>query len=118
MPHCLIEGSRSLLQNVSGSELVTRVHAAAMGSGLFKEGEVKVRLSLYDHFTVGGSEEDFVHVIVYLLAGRTDEQKKALSMAIVRALLECLPAVQSLSVDVRDMRREAFSNRRSCLDAG
>ena len=118
MPHCLIEGSRSLLQSVGGSELVTTVHAAAMGSGLFKEGEVKVRLSLYDHFTVGGSEEDFVHVIFYLLAGRTDEQKKTLSMAIVRALLECLPAVQSLSVDVRDMHREAFSNRRSCLDAG
>ena len=118
MPHCLIEGSRSLLQRVGGSELVTRVHAAAMGSGLFKEGEVKVRLNLYEHFTVGGSEEDFVHVIVYLLAGRADEQKKALSMAIVRALLERLPAVQSLSVDVRDMRREAFSNRRSCLDAG
>lgn len=46
MPHCLIEGSRSLLQLVEGHELVTRVHAAAMGSGLFKEGEVKVRLSL------------------------------------------------------------------------
>lgn len=118
MPHCLIEGSRSLLQILDGRELVTQVHTAAMGSGLFKEGEVKVRLSLYDHFTVGGSEEDFVHVIVYLLAGRTDEQKKALSMAIVRALVERLPAVQSLSVDVRDMRREAFSNRRSCLDAG
>jgi len=118
MPHCVIEGARSLLQTLGGDELVARVHAAAVDTQLFREGEVKVRLSLYDHFTVGGSQEDFVHVIVYLLAGRSDEQKKALSMAIVRALLECLPAAQSLSVDVRDMRREAFSNRRSCLDAG
>lgn len=118
MPHCVIESAHSLLQTVDGNELVERVHGAAMGTGLFKEGEVKVRLSLYEHFTVGGSQEDFVHVIFYLLAGRSDEQKKALSMAIVRTLLERLPAVQSLSVDVRDIRREAFSNRRSCLDAG
>ena len=32
-----------------------------------------------------------VNVIFYLLAGRSDEQKKALSMAIVRSLLERLP---------------------------
>lgn len=118
MPHCLVEGARSLEKMLAPDDLVALVHDVAMGTGLFKEGEVKVRLSLYDHFTVGGSQEDFVHLIFYLLAGRSDEQKKALSMAIVRALLERLPAVQSLSVDVRDIRREAFSNRRSCLDAG
>ncbi|SDH95087.1 5-carboxymethyl-2-hydroxymuconate isomerase [Pseudomonas flavescens] len=118
MPHCLVEGSRSLEKTLGGGELVALLHDAAMGTGLFREGEVKVRLSLYDHYSVGGSQGDFLHVIFYLLAGRTDEQKKALSMAIVRTLVERLPEVESISVDVRDMRREAFSNRRSYLDAG
>lgn len=118
MPHCLIEGARSLEKSLGSEALVTLVHDAAMGTGLFKEGEVKVRLSLYEHFSVGGSQSAFVHVIFYLLAGRTDEQKKALSMAIVRSLVERLPDVESISMDVRDMRREAFSNRRNCLDAG
>lgn len=118
MPHCLVECARSLEKLLAADELVALVHDAAMGTGLFKEGEVKVRLSLYDHYSVGGRQSDFVHVIFYLLAGRTDEQKKALSMAIVRALVERLPEIESISLDVRDMRREAFSNRRSCLDAG
>ncbi|KIP97320.1 MULTISPECIES: 5-carboxymethyl-2-hydroxymuconate isomerase [Pseudomonas] len=118
MPHCLVEAPRSLEKTLGGDELVALVHDAAMGTGLFREGEVKVRLSLYDHYSVGGSQGDFLHVIFYLLAGRTDEQKKALSMAIVRSLVERLPEVESISLDVRDMRREAFSNRRSCLDAG
>lgn len=118
MPHCLVEGARSLEKILAPGELVALVHDAAMGTGLFKEGEVKVRLSLYDHYSVGGSQSDFVHVIFYLLAGRTDEQKKVLSMAIVRSLVERLPEVESISLDVRDMRREAFSNRRSCLAAG
>lgn len=118
MPHCLVEGARSLEKILVPGELVALVHDAAMGTGLFKEGEVKVRLSLYDHYSVGGSQSDFVHVIFYLLAGRTDEQKKVLSMAIVRSLVERLPEVESISLDVRDMRREAFSNRRNCLAAG
>ncbi|SHM59056.1 5-carboxymethyl-2-hydroxymuconate Delta-isomerase [Phytopseudomonas punonensis] len=118
MPHCLIEGARSLEKILEPGALVALVHDTAMGTGLFKEGEVKVRLSLYDHYSVGGNQSDFVHVIFYLLAGRTDEQKKALSMAIVRKLVERLPEVESISLDVRDMRREAFSNRRHCLDAG
>ena len=47
MPHCVIEGARSLLQTLGGDELVARVHAAAVDTQLFREGEVKVRLSLY-----------------------------------------------------------------------
>lgn len=117
MPHCLIEGSRALEKVLDPKELVALVHEAAMGSELFKPGEVKVRLSLYDHYSVGGSQSDFIHVIFYLLAGRTDEQKKALSMAVVGALVERLPDVESVSMDVRDIRREAFSNRRQYLDA-
>ena len=115
MPHCVIECSRSLQGQITGDELVSLVHDAAMTSGLFEAGDVKARLSVYDHFTVGGSVADFVHLIFYVLAGRTDEQKRELSKTVVRALLERLPDVQSLSMDVRDMRREAFSNRKNCL---
>ena len=115
MPHCVIECSRSLLGPITGDELVGLVHDTAMASGLFEVGDVKVRLSVYDHFTVGGKNADFVHLIFYVLAGRSDEQKRELSKTVVRALLERLPEVPSLSMDVRDMRREAFSNRKNCL---
>jgi len=115
MPHCLIEGSQSLTQLIAPAELLHLVEEAATATGLFQPGEVELRLSLYEHFSVGGSQEDFVHLIFYILAVRTDEQKRLLSRQLVRALVERLPSVNALSLDVRDIDREVFSNRRSCL---
>jgi 5-carboxymethyl-2-hydroxymuconate isomerase len=115
MPHCLIEGSQSLAQLIAPAELLGVVENAAAATGLFQPGEVKLRLSLYEHFSVGGRPEDFVHLIFYILAGRTDRQKRLLSRQIVRALVERLPSVDALSLDVRDIDREVFSNKRSCL---
>ncbi|MNG35778.1 hypothetical protein D3C84_1225940 [compost metagenome] len=74
-----------------------------------------MRLNLFEHYSVGGTREDFIHMIFYVLAGRTREQKKQLSTRIVRALVERLPSVGAISLDVRDIEREVFSNRRSCL---
>ncbi len=115
MPHCLIEGSQSLTQLVTPAELLGVVEDAAAATGLFQPGEVKLRLSLYEYFSVGGTQEDFVHLIFYILAGRTDEQKRLLSRQIVRALVARLPSVNAVSLDVRDIDREVFSNKRSCL---
>lgn len=117
MPHCLVEGSRTLQDLLEPAELVRLVHDTAAASALFKPGEVKVRLSLYDHYCVGGEQADFIHLVFYILVGRTDEQKKHLSMMLVRALLQRLPGVEAISVDVRDIARETFSNKRHCLDA-
>jgi len=102
---------------ITPAELRRLVEEAAAATGLFQPGEVKRRLSLYEHFNVGGTQEDVVHLIFYILAGCTDEQKRLLSRQIVRALVERLPGVNALSLDVRDIDREVFSNRRSCLTA-
>lgn len=115
MPHCLVEGSQTLTRLIAPLELLGVIEQAAATSQLFQPGEVKLRLSLYEHFSVGGTQEDFVHLIFYILAGRTNEQKRLLSRLIVRALVERLPSVNAVSLDVRDIDREVFSNRRSCL---
>ncbi|MHA6494121.1 5-carboxymethyl-2-hydroxymuconate Delta-isomerase [Pseudomonas borbori] len=115
MPHCLIEGSSSLTRLIEPAELVRLVDSCATASELFGPGEVKVRLALYEHFSVGGAQKDFVHLIFYILSGRTQAQKVALSRRIVRALVERLPAVNAISLDVRDIERESFSNKRNCM---
>ncbi|EZH77469.1 MAG: 5-carboxymethyl-2-hydroxymuconate isomerase [Pseudomonas sp.] len=116
MPHCLIEAAREVSELINPQELVQLVHDQAAESGLFQPGEVKVRLSLYEHHCVGGEPGSFVHLIFYVLAGRSDDDKRALSRRIVRALVQRLPQVPAISLDVRDIRREVFSNRRNCLD--
>ncbi|HBZ92476.1 MULTISPECIES: 5-carboxymethyl-2-hydroxymuconate Delta-isomerase [unclassified Pseudomonas] len=116
MPHCLIEAAREVSELIAPQELVQLVHDQTADSGLFQPGEVKVRLSLYEHHCVGGEPGPFVHLIFYVLAGRNDDDKRALSRRIVRALVQRLPQVPAISLDVRDIRREVFSNRRNCLD--
>nr|WP_256833697.1 5-carboxymethyl-2-hydroxymuconate isomerase [Pseudomonas oleovorans] len=116
MPHCLIEAAREVSELIAPQELVQLVHDQAAATGLFQPGEVKVRLSLYEHHCVGDEQGMFVHLIFYVLAGRSDNDKRALSRRVVRALVERLPQVPAISLDVRDIRREVFSNRRNCLD--
>lgn len=116
MPHCLIETSADVLDLISPQSLVQLVHDSAGGSGLFQPGEIKARLAVYEHYCVGGEPSSFVHLVFYVLAGRSDEQKRALSRRVVRALVERLSQVAAISMDVRDIRRETFSNRKNCLE--
>ena len=115
MPHCVIDASATVQRLLAPDALVRLVHDVAADSGLFKPGEVKVRLNLFEHFCVGGEQNDFVHLIFYVLEGRTAEQKKSLSLQIVRALVAHLPTVDAISLDVRDIERGVFSNKRSCV---
>lgn len=117
MPHCLIEVAREVCGFIAPQELVQLVHDQAADSGLFQLGDIKVRLSLYEHHCVGGEPGPFVHLIFYMLSGRSDEDKRALSRRIVQALVQRLPQVPAISLDMREMRRELFSNRGNCQDA-
>ncbi|VXC73222.1 5-carboxymethyl-2-hydroxymuconate isomerase [Pseudomonas sp. 8Z] len=116
MPHCLIEASAEVLQFISEDELLRLVHEHIAASGVCPPSDIKVRLSLYQHAYVAGEPGLFVHLICYVLSGRDEEQRRELSRRVVRALLERLPEVPALSMDVREMRRETFSNRRNCLE--
>ncbi len=118
MPHCLVEASQTLTRLISPAELLRLIEHAAARTELFRPGEVKLRLHLYEHFSVGGTQADFVHLIFYLLAGRSDEQKLRLSREIVRDLVERLPGIEAISLDVRDIERAAFSNSRNCSMPG
>lgn len=113
MPHCVIECPASIETVVDLDVLVKAVHDAADSTGLFTLGDVKSRVMVSQHSLVGGRNDDYVHVTIGLLSGRTDGQKSALSRAVVRAVCELLPNVHFISVDVRDFCLETYSNRAS-----
>nr|WP_254798623.1 5-carboxymethyl-2-hydroxymuconate Delta-isomerase [Sphingobium sp. AS12] len=113
MPHCVIECPASIETAVDLDILVKAVHDAADSTGLFAPGDVKSRLTVYHHDMVGGRKDDYVHVTIGLLSGRTDGQKKAVSSAVARAVCDLLPGVHFISVDVRDFCLETYSNRAS-----
>jgi 5-carboxymethyl-2-hydroxymuconate isomerase len=111
MPHLLLDCSPHVLELRSPRELIREVHDTAGASGLFSEGDIKVRITAYGHFTVGETQNDFVHVFGYIMQGRSTEQKKALSTSIVRRLKELLPDVPVISMNVTDFEEATYTNR-------
>jgi 5-carboxymethyl-2-hydroxymuconate isomerase len=113
MPHFIIECSESVLSLADPDELMRSVYAAAESTGLFASsgvGGIKVRLHPYKYLTNVDGYEDFVHVFGNIMEGRTQEQKKALSDKVVRTLKRLLPAVDLISMNIRDFEKATYSN--------
>lgn len=113
MPHFIIDCSESVLSLADPDELMRSVYAAAESTGLFARGGVggiKVRLRPYRHFINADAREHFVHVFANIMEGRTQEQKKALSENVVRALKGLLPAVDIISMNIRDFEKATYRN--------
>jgi 5-carboxymethyl-2-hydroxymuconate isomerase len=94
-------------------ELMHAVFAAAESTGLFAStglGGIKVRLHPYRHFANVDAHEHFVHVFANIMEGRTREQKKALSEKVVRAIKRLLPAVDLISMNIRDFEKATYCN--------
>ena len=111
MPHCILDCSRTIERHAKLGDIIKAVPDAADGIGLFGKGDVKVRINLCEHYTVGGSSDDFVHTIAYIMSGRTEEQRKNLSRQIILALKPLLPDVRVISTDIREINRATYNNR-------
>lgn len=78
--------------------------------GLFTPADIKTRSYEAEDFCVGakGRDGSFIHVSVWLLEGRTNEQKGALTGAIKANLCGVLKNVDQVSVDIQDMVRDTY----------
>lgn len=111
MPHFVIDCSENILKLHLPAEVIEQVHDTADATGLFKKGDIKVRLRTFEHFTVGGTEEDFIHVFANIMEGRTVEQKANLSNRIVCKLKSMFPDVPVISMNIREFERATYTNR-------
>ena len=114
MPHFVIDCSDSVLSLADPGELMQSVFQAAESTGLFATsgvGGIKVRLNPYSHFSNVDGHEHFVHVFANIMEGRNQEQKSDLSRRIVSALKSLLPAVEIISMNIRDFEKATYCNR-------
>jgi 5-carboxymethyl-2-hydroxymuconate isomerase len=111
MPHIVIEHSIDGHAAFDVTELMRALHDAAAATGVMQAADIKVRAMAYADYLVAGKRAGFCHVSVYLLEGRTPEQKVALSEALRAVMAQLLPQTKSLSVDIRDMDAVAYKKR-------
>ncbi len=111
MPHCVIEYSTDVADQVAIEDLINAVHQGAFSSDLFPEYDIKTRAMAYLYHSTGQTVDSFVHVNVHLLSGRDDAQKSILSEKILESIEPLLPTVVSVGVEIIDMHRESYRKR-------
>lgn len=111
MPHLVIDYSEGAVDRAAVTSLMQALFDTAWRTGVMKAEDIKVRAMAYPDFLVAGKPDSFVHLSVYLLAGRTSDQKLTLSTGLRQTMVDLLPEVTSLSVDIRDMDPEAYKKR-------
>ncbi len=117
MPNIIVEYADPVAERVNVGGLVEDLHRAALNTGLFSPDAVKTRAYPCHTWLIGERENHstFVHVEAGILAGRSAEQKKQLSEALLAVLVAHCPAVFSMTVDIRDMDTQAFSKHTNDL---
>lgn len=75
MPHLIVEYSANLEADLAMREVIDVLHAAALETGVFPIGGVRVRASRRDIYKVADGHPDnaFIHVQARIGAGRTPE---------------------------------------------
>ena len=114
MPHFIIDCSADVLSRATPETLLKCVYQAATATGLFAPsgaGGIKVRINPYQHYLTVGTKDSFIHVFAHIMEGRTQEEKKKLSTAIVTSLSEMRPDIQIISVNISDFERATYCNK-------
>jgi 5-carboxymethyl-2-hydroxymuconate isomerase len=110
MPHVILEASAPLTSHLKQHQVLRACHNVMLHSGLFNAADIKSRSYIAEDFLVGAAPHtgNFVHALIYLLEGRTPEQKQALTAAMHTALKEKISTETQISVDIRDLEKATY----------
>jgi 5-carboxymethyl-2-hydroxymuconate isomerase len=111
MPHFVIDCSKNIIELNSPEEIIQNVYDAAESSKLFKPEDIKVRITPFEHYNIGNTKNDFIHIFANIMEGRTSEQKSNLSKGIISKLKKIFPEVQIISINVRDFEKATYCNK-------
>lgn len=111
MPHFVIHCSENILELRSPEEIMQEVYNSAESTGLFDEGDIKVRIDPFKYYNTGNSKDDFIHVFANILEGRNASQKANLSREIVKKLKMMFPGVPIISINIRDFEKASYCNK-------
>jgi len=113
MPHLTIEHSANLQERVDLSDLASRLHKAALDTGIFPEKGLRTRLATRNEYRIADGNEDnaFIHLVVRIGFGRDLETRKRAGDAIFQVLCETLAEDQdrnplALSCEIQEIDPE------------
>ena len=111
MPHFVIDCSENIIDMKSPEEIMQNVYDSAESTQLFDKGDIKVRINPYQHYNIGNTKNDFIHIFANIMEGRTIDQKSSLSRQIVSELKQMFPNVPIISMNIRDFEKATYCNK-------
>lgn len=121
MPHLTIEYSRNLENRMTMGDFCDAMLDAALATGIFEVGAVRVRAIACDHYAIADKHPDnaFLDISLRIGAGRDLETKKSVGEAIFDAACEYLSALFetphfALSFEIREIDK-ALSWRKNAI---
>lgn len=111
MPHFIIECSENILEKRPAEYIMSIVYNVTQSSGLFVQGDIKVRLHSYKNYMLGENKTDFIHIFSHIIEGRSTDQKAELSKQIIANLKPAFPDISFLSINIYEFEFATYSNR-------
>jgi 5-carboxymethyl-2-hydroxymuconate isomerase len=123
VPHVVVEYSANLESDVSPREMIERIHAAVISTGVFPLGGVRTRAERRDVFAVADSNPDnaFVAILIRIGRGRDEETRKRVSQIVLAALADLTATAfqkrgLSLSVEIQEIDEAGASRKNNLHD--
>lgn len=111
MPHFVIDCSESIIEMESPKVIIQKVYDTAAETGLFDKKDIKVRITPFEHYTIGNNNDNFIHIFGNIMEGRTVAQKKNLSEKIISELKKMFTNVPIISINIRDFEKATYCNK-------
>ncbi|MGJ8528993.1 5-carboxymethyl-2-hydroxymuconate Delta-isomerase [Maritalea sp.] len=112
MPHIIIEYAQPIANDIDLEALCKSLSEAALATGVFTTPEdVKARAIPATHWYQPVENSTFIHITVRLMAGRTEEQKRKVTTAILEKAAAKLPQVGTISVDIKEIDPATYAKR-------
>lgn len=111
MPHFVIEHSSPLPGTNDWTKVFEKLATATAETGIIDFANIKLRAIPFEAFQLCDGSKSFVHLSVFLLDGRTPDQKETISLICRQTLAELLLDVDAISVDIRDMDSHAYKKQ-------
>ena len=111
MPHFVLDCSENIIKRNSPEEIIQKVYDTAESTELFDKGDIKVRINPFKFYTIGNTQDDFIHIFGNIMEGRSVSEKRNLSEKIIAELKLMFPEVPIISINIRDFEEATYCNR-------
>ncbi|MEE2998814.1 MAG: 5-carboxymethyl-2-hydroxymuconate isomerase [Pseudomonadota bacterium] len=123
MPHIIIEYSENIEKQIRLKALIEEVYAAAIDTGVFPMGGLRIRAAKRQHYKIADGHPDngFIHVELKIGPGRDETTKTSALKTIFSAVEEFLKPIHengplAMSAELNEFDPELRINRNNIRD--